>query len=76
LFQRIDYSETGGAPLLGIRGVCSICHGSSNANAIKNAIRMTAEFIAAGINEKIEAELRRLPRTAAPKRRQRMARSA
>ncbi|OFV81049.1 MAG: phosphate acyltransferase [Acidobacteria bacterium RIFCSPHIGHO2_02_FULL_67_57] len=55
--KRLDYSEYGGAPLLGIRGVCVICHGRSNANAIKNAIRVAAGFSDAGINEKIEKEL-------------------
>ena len=60
LSKRIDYSETGGAPLLGIKGICTICHGSSNANAIKNAIRLAAEFAAGRIDEKIEAELSRL----------------
>ncbi|MGD0616977.1 MAG: phosphate acyltransferase PlsX [Bryobacteraceae bacterium] len=55
--KRIDYSEYGGAPLLGVRGVCLICHGRSNGNAIKNAIRVAAEFAEGGINEKIEAEL-------------------
>lgn len=73
LSRRIDYAETGGAPLLGVRGVCTICHGSSNANAIKNAIRMTAEFTAAGLNEKIEAELKKLESRVAPKRRGRLA---
>ena len=33
--RRVDYSEYGGAPLLGVKGVCIICHGSSNANAIQ-----------------------------------------
>jgi len=37
--QKMDYSEYGGAPLLGVRGVCVIGHGRSNANAMKNAIR-------------------------------------
>ena len=55
--KRIDYTEYGGAPLLGVRGVCIICHGRSNANAIKNAIRIAAGFAEGGINEKIEAEL-------------------
>ena len=55
--KRVDYSETGGAPLLGVKGVCIICHGRSNAFAIKNAIRVAAEFAHGGINEKIEAEL-------------------
>jgi glycerol-3-phosphate acyltransferase PlsX len=55
--KRIDYSEYGGAPLLGVRGVCIICHGRSNSNAIKNAIRVAAGFAEGSINEKIEAEL-------------------
>jgi phosphate acyltransferase len=55
--HRTDYSETGGAPLLGVRGVTIIGHGRSNANAIKNAIRVAAELCRAGVNEKIEQEL-------------------
>src|SRR6266852_4148373 len=38
--KRVDYSEYGGAPLLGVKGVSIICHGRSNGNAIKNAIRV------------------------------------
>jgi len=55
--KRLDHTEYGGAPLLGVKGVCFITHGSSNANAIKNAIRVAAEFAAGEINEKIEKEL-------------------
>ena len=55
--KRLDYSEYGGAPLLGIKGVCIVGHGSSNSNAIKNALRVAAEFVNAGINAKIEREL-------------------
>ncbi len=55
--RRVDYTEYGGAPLLGIRGVSIICHGGSNANAIKNAIRVAAEFAEGKVNEKIEREL-------------------
>src|SRR5208337_1442387 len=55
--KRLDYSEYGGAPLLGVKGVCFICHGGSNPNAIKNAIRVAAEFSAGKVNEKIEREL-------------------
>ena len=55
--KRLDHTEYGGAPLLGVKGVCFITHGSSNANAIKNAIRVAAEFAEHGINEKIEREL-------------------
>ncbi len=60
LRQRLDYSEYGGVPLLGVKGVSIICHGRSNANAIKNAIRVAAEFAHGKINEKIEEELNRL----------------
>lgn len=56
--KRVDYSEYGGAPLLGVRGVCIICHGRSNANAVKNAIRVAAEFAQGKINQQIEDELR------------------
>jgi phosphate acyltransferase len=55
--KRFDYSEYGGAPLLGVKGACIITHGSSNANAIKNAIRVTAEFAQRNINAAIEKEL-------------------
>ena len=57
LKKTIDYTEYGGAPLLGVRGICVIGHGRSNANAIKNAIRVAAGLARAGINEKIEQEL-------------------
>jgi glycerol-3-phosphate acyltransferase PlsX len=57
LQERIDYSEYGGAPLLGVRGICVIGHGRSNANAIKNAIRVAAALARAGMNDKIEEEL-------------------
>ena len=53
--KRLDYTEYGGAPLLGVRGVCIIGHGSSNANAIMNGIRVTAEFAGARVNAGIEA---------------------
>ena len=55
--KRLDHTEYGGAPLLGVKGVCFITHGSSNANAIKNAIRVAAEFAERKINNKIEKEL-------------------
>src|SRR5499433_2115404 len=57
LKKTIDYTEYGGAPLLGVRGVCVIGHGRSNANAVKNAIRVAAGLAKARINEKIEQEL-------------------
>ncbi|MGA9390633.1 MAG: phosphate acyltransferase PlsX [Candidatus Sulfotelmatobacter sp.] len=55
--KRIDHTEYGGAPLLGVKGVCIITHGSSNANAIKNAVRVAAEFSQRRINEAIEQGL-------------------
>jgi len=57
--RRVDYSEYGGAPLLGVKGVCIICHGRSNANAIKNAIRVAAEFSSGKINDRIASEFKR-----------------
>ena len=59
--KKIDYSEYGGAPLLGVRGVTVIGHGSSNAHAIKNAVRVATELVRGGVNEKIEQELSVLP---------------
>ncbi len=55
--KRTDYSEYGGAPLLGVRGITVIGHGRSNPNAIKNAIRVAAELCRSRVNEKIEQEL-------------------
>jgi glycerol-3-phosphate acyltransferase PlsX len=55
--KRLDYSEYGGAPLLGLRGVSIICHGRSSSNAIKNAIRVAKEFAENQVNVKLEAEL-------------------
>lgn len=55
--KRVDYSEYGGAPLLGLNGICIICHGRSNAKAIRNAIRIAKEFAEGKINERIATEL-------------------
>jgi phosphate acyltransferase len=63
--KRLDHTEYGGAPLLGVKGVCIITHGSSNANAIKNAIRVAAEFADRKINETIEKDLAALRTPAA-----------
>ncbi len=54
--QRLDYREYGGAPLLGVRGVCIIGHGSSNDRAIFNGIRVAYEFATAGTSDRIEQE--------------------
>ena len=56
--KRLDDSEYGGAPLLGVRGVCIVGHGSSNEKAIMNGIRVAAEFAQAEVNSGIESALR------------------
>jgi glycerol-3-phosphate acyltransferase PlsX len=55
--KRMDYSEYGGAPLLGLKGVVIICHGRSNDNAIRNAIRVATESATEHVNDRIESEL-------------------
>ena len=51
--KRVDYAEYGGAPLLGLNGVGIVCHGRSNALAIKNAIKVAAEMVRNNVNEHI-----------------------
>jgi glycerol-3-phosphate acyltransferase PlsX len=58
--QRLDYSEYGGAPLLGVKGCVIICHGRSSAKAIKNAIRFAAEFSRQRLAEKIQTSIAEL----------------
>jgi glycerol-3-phosphate acyltransferase PlsX len=53
--RRYEYKEFGGAPLLGIRGACIICHGSSDDRAIRNAIRVAANIGKSGVNDAIVA---------------------
>jgi glycerol-3-phosphate acyltransferase PlsX len=53
LKKRMDYSEYGGAPLLGVKGGCIVCHGRSNAKAIKNAVGVARNFAINKIDEKI-----------------------
>jgi phosphate acyltransferase len=60
LKKRLDYSEYGGAPLVGLRGVSIICHGRSGSKAIKNAIRVAKEFAENQFNGMLEAELDQL----------------
>lgn len=55
--KKVDYSEYGGAPLLGIDGVGMICHGGSNAKAIKNAIRFAHEYAQKGVNQRMAEKL-------------------
>lgn len=58
--NRLDYSEYGGAPLLGLRGAVIKAHGSSNAKAIKNAIRQAKIFVENKVIEKIEEDIEKL----------------
>ncbi len=57
LYAKHDYSEYGGAPLLGVDGTCIICHGSSNARAIKSALVRTTKQMRFDINRKITEQL-------------------
>ncbi len=57
IWRRLDYREYGGAPLLGVDGVCIIAHGRSNAWAIRNAIRVAAEAAERHIVQPISAEM-------------------
>ncbi|PYS84471.1 MAG: phosphate acyltransferase PlsX [Acidobacteria bacterium] len=54
LKKRLDYAEFGGAPLLGVRSIVVVCHGSSNARAIRNAVRNVKEFSEHGALARIE----------------------
>ena len=55
--QKLDYTEYGGAPLLGVDGVTIISHGSSNAKAIANAIKNAEEAATADLPELIKADI-------------------
>jgi glycerol-3-phosphate acyltransferase PlsX len=61
ILTRYDYSTFGGAPLLGIDGICIICHGSSKEVAIRNAIGVAAKNARLKLNEKIVEELAKMP---------------
>jgi glycerol-3-phosphate acyltransferase PlsX len=55
--RRLDYSEYGGAPLLGVAGVCFVCHGRSSAKAIRNAVLTAHRFATAGFLRRVEREI-------------------
>lgn len=55
-FRVLDYSQYGGAPLLGVKGISIVCHGSSNATAIRNAIRVAVQAVEVGLARHIGAE--------------------
>ena len=60
--HRLDYREYGGAPLLGVRGICIIGHGSSNDRAIFNGVRVAYEFAKSGTIQSIETEFAKVPK--------------
>jgi glycerol-3-phosphate acyltransferase PlsX len=55
--KRVDYAEYGGAPLIGLDGLCVIGHGRSSAKAVRNAIAMTARLVDAGFLERLSKEM-------------------
>ena len=57
IYAKHDWQEYGGAPLLGVGGYCLICHGRSDARAIKNAIRVGKQLVQSGVNQKIIEEV-------------------
>jgi glycerol-3-phosphate acyltransferase PlsX len=57
VYKQVDYSEYGGAQLLGLNGVCIIGHGRSNPNAVKNAVRQARDFVAGRVQDKIRDEI-------------------
>ena len=59
VYKKLDYSEYGGAHLLGINGVCIIGHGRSNATAVRNAVRNGGRFVMEKIHERIQSEMPR-----------------
>ncbi len=59
LKKRYEYHEAGGAPLLGVDGICIICHGSSNSRSIYNALRVANTHYDRKLNQQIVDELER-----------------
>jgi glycerol-3-phosphate acyltransferase PlsX len=64
IIDKYDFNEYGGAPLLGVAGICIICHGASDHRGIKNAVRVAREFAEQKVNERITALLKKDRRTA------------
>ena len=56
-FRMLDYSDCGGAPLLGVNGVPIICHGDSSPKAIRNAIRVAAQSVRSSMVEHVARQL-------------------
>ena len=59
--KRLDYSEYGGAPLVGLNGVCVVGHGRSSAKAVRNAVAMAARAVAEGFLDRLSREVAAYP---------------
>lgn len=57
--KRFDWTEYGGAPLIGVRGVVVVCHGASPPRAFTNAIRLASRFASTGLNDALVTQLRK-----------------
>jgi glycerol-3-phosphate acyltransferase PlsX len=55
--KRVDYSEYGGAPLMGVAGLCIVGHGRSSAKAVRNAVAMASRFVSSNVLERVEQEI-------------------
>jgi glycerol-3-phosphate acyltransferase PlsX len=66
IVKRYDYQEAGGAPLLGVDGICIICHGSSKERAIESALHMAAKYARSKLNDLIVKELTSAPSSGEP----------
>jgi len=53
----VDYAEYGGAPLLGLQGICIVCHGKSSSKAVTNAVKMAAAFVEKGTNDRLRESI-------------------
>jgi glycerol-3-phosphate acyltransferase PlsX len=62
-FEGLDYTEYGGAPLLGVNGITIICHGGSPPRAVRNAIRVAVQAVSHGMVQHIQSRLERLARS-------------
>ncbi|MFP5378268.1 MAG: phosphate--acyl-ACP acyltransferase, partial [Vicinamibacteria bacterium] len=57
--KRVDYSEFGGAPLMGVAGLCVVGHGRSSAKAIRNAVAMASRFAESRFLDRVAQEIAR-----------------
>ena len=55
--KRVDYSEYGGAPLMGVAGLCIVGHGRSSAKAVRNAVAMASRFVSSNVLARVEQEI-------------------